>query len=96
MLLLNYYPPPPVSSDLDDSVAIYPLLLPTWKVHEGDSSRHRICLFPIGFVHPLHHGGNSIVFNLVFSFPSFFNIASQFLWSRYSYDAPEHHYIKCI
>jgi hypothetical protein len=89
-------PPPPVDGDPDNSAMIYSLLLSTCKFCEGDSSHHQIGPLPIGFVPPLRHHGNSIVFNLVFSFPSFFYIASRFLWSRYSYDAPEHHSIKCI
>jgi hypothetical protein len=46
----------------------------------------------IGFVLPLLYHDNFIVFNLVFSFLSFFYIASQFLWSRYSYDRS----VKCF
>jgi hypothetical protein len=69
--LIIFLPPPPVGGDLDDSTTIYSLLLPTCKVHEGDSSHHRIGPLPIGFVPPLRCHGNSIVFNLVFSFPSF-------------------------
>jgi hypothetical protein len=95
-LLFIFLSPPPVDGDPDDYMTIYSLLLPTCKVYEGDSSHHRIGLLPIGFVPPLHRRGNSLVFNLVFSFPSFFYIASQFLWSRYSYDDPEHHSVKCI
>jgi hypothetical protein len=87
---------PPVGGDPNDSAVIYFLLLPTCKIREGNSSRHRIGPLPIGFVPPLRHHGNSLVFNLVFSFPSFFCIASQFFWSRYSYDALEHHSINCI
>jgi hypothetical protein len=87
---------PPVGGYPDDSAVIYSLLLSTCKVREGDSSCHQRGLLPIRLVHPLHHHGNSIVFNLVFSFPSFFYIASRFLWSRYSYDTLEHRSVKCI
>jgi hypothetical protein len=62
---------PPVGSDLDDSTTISSQLMPTCKVRVGDFSCHRIGSLPIGFVPPLLHRGNSIVFNLVFSFPSF-------------------------
>jgi hypothetical protein len=82
--LLFIFLSPQVGGDPDDYTAIYSLLLPTCKVCEGDSSRHRIGPLPIRFVPLLRHRGNSIVFKLVFSFPSFFYIASQFLWSRYS------------
>jgi hypothetical protein len=44
---------PPVDGDPDDSPAISSLLLPTCKVHEGDSSLHRIGPLPLGFVPPL-------------------------------------------
>jgi hypothetical protein len=81
-LLFIFLSPPPVGGDPDDYTSIYSLLLPSCKVSEGDSSHHRIDLLSIGFVPPLHHRGNFIVFNLVFSFPSFLYIASQFLWSR--------------
>jgi hypothetical protein len=77
---------PPVGVDPDDSLAISSLLLPTCKVCEGDTSHHRIGPLPMEFVLPLLHRDNSIVFNLVFSFLSFFYIACRFLWSRYSYD----------
>jgi hypothetical protein len=92
-------PPPLVSGDPDDSptissllLAISSLLLPTCKVCEGDSSHHQIGLLPIRFVLPLLRRDNSAVFNLVFSFLSFFYIASQFPWSRNSYD----HFVKCL
>jgi hypothetical protein len=49
------------------------------------SAPHQIC-------YSLLRRGNSIVFNLVFSFLSFLYIASRFLWSRYSYDP----YVKCL
>jgi hypothetical protein len=83
---------PLVGGDLDDSPVISSLLLSTSKVHEGDSSHHRIGPLPIRFVLPLLRHDNSIVFNLVFSFLSFFYIASRFLWSRYSYDRS----VKCL
>jgi hypothetical protein len=87
---------PRVGGNTDDSPAISSLLLPTCKVREEDSSRYQIGPLPIGFVHPLLHRGNSIVFNLVFSFPSFFYIASRLLWSRYSYNATKHRSVKYI
>jgi hypothetical protein len=62
---------PQVGGDPDDSSTISSLVLPTYKVREGDSSHHRIGPLPIGFVSPLLRRGNSIVFNLVFSFPFF-------------------------
>jgi hypothetical protein len=60
-----------VGGDLDDYTTIYSLVLPNCKVREGDSSPHRIGLLPIGFVPPIRRHGNSIVFNLVFSFRFF-------------------------
>jgi hypothetical protein len=69
----------------DDFPVISTLLL-TCKVREGDSFHYQIGLLPIGFVPHLLRRGNSIMFNLVFSFPSFFYISSRFLWLRYSYD----------
>jgi hypothetical protein len=96
VFIFLFPPPPSVGGDPDVYMVIYSLLLPTCKVCEGNSSSHRIGPLPIGFVPPLHHHGNSIVFNLVFSFPYFFYIVSQFFWSRYSYDTPEHHSVKCI
>jgi hypothetical protein len=62
---------PSVDGDPDDSTVIYFLLLLTCKVCEGDYSRHWIGLLPIEFVHLLGCRGNSIVFNLVFSFSCF-------------------------
>jgi hypothetical protein len=62
---------PLVDGDLDDYMAIHSLVLPNCKVREGDSSHHRIGPLPIGFIPHLRRRGNSIVFNLVFSFPSF-------------------------
>jgi hypothetical protein len=82
--LLFIFLPSPIGGDPGDYTTIYSLLLSTYKVREGDSSRHQIGPLPIGFVPPLHRRGNSIVFNLVFCFPSFFYIASWFIWSRYS------------
>jgi hypothetical protein len=90
-----YFSLPPVGDDSDDSLAISFHLLPTCKVHEGNSSHHRIGPLPIEFVPPLLRRDNSILFNPVFSFLSFVYIASWFLWSRYSYDAPEHRSVKC-
>jgi hypothetical protein len=74
LTLLFIFLCPLVDGDPDDYTVIY------FLVHEGDSSHHWIGPLPIGFVPPLHCRGNSIVFNLVFSFPSFFYIASRFLW----------------
>jgi hypothetical protein len=91
-----FLPPPQVSGDANDSPMISSLLLPTCMVCEGDSSRHRIGLLPIGFIPPILCHSNSIVFNLVFSFSSFVYIASRFLWSRYSYDTTKHCYVKCL
>jgi hypothetical protein len=82
----------PVGGGPDDSLTISSLLLPTCKVCEMDSSHHRIGPLPIGFVLYLLRHDNFIVFNLVFSFMSFFYIASRFLSSRYSYDQS----VKCL
>jgi hypothetical protein len=72
MLSLHYlFFSPSVGGDPDDSPVISSLLLPTCKVREGDYSHHRIGPLSIGFVPPLLHRDNSIVFNLLFSFPSF-------------------------
>jgi hypothetical protein len=69
--LFIFLTPPLIGDDPDDYTTIYSLVLPNCKVHEGDSSRHWICPLPIGFVPPLRRRGNSILFNLVFSFPYF-------------------------
>jgi hypothetical protein len=45
-----FLPPPPVGGESDDSLTISSLLLPTCKVHEGDSSRHQIGPLTIGFI----------------------------------------------
>jgi hypothetical protein len=68
-----------VDGDAHDFPTISSLLLSTCKVREGDSFHHRIGPLPIGFVLPLLCRDNFIVFNLVFSFLSFFYIASRFL-----------------
>jgi hypothetical protein len=68
--LFIFLSPPSVGGDPNDYTVIYSLLLPTCKVHEGDSSHHRIGPIPIEFVPPFRRRGNSIVFNLVFSFLS--------------------------
>jgi hypothetical protein len=44
---------PPIGGDPDDSLTISSLLLPTCKVHEGDSSHHQIGPLPFEFVLPL-------------------------------------------
>jgi hypothetical protein len=70
LYFIVYFSLPLVDGKPDDSVAIYSLL-PTCKVHEGDSSHHWIGPLSIRFVHPLHRHDNFIVFNLVFSFLHF-------------------------
>jgi hypothetical protein len=89
---------PLVGGDQYNYTLIYSLVLPNCKVHEEDSFRHRIGSLPIGFVPPLRRRGNSIVFNLVFSFSSFsilqvdsFGQDTRTMLVRYSYDT-----IKCI
>jgi hypothetical protein len=65
-------PPPPVGGDLGDSVEISSLLLPICKVLEENSSHHRIGPLPNEFIPSLLSHGNSLGFNLLLSFPSFF------------------------
>jgi hypothetical protein len=90
-------PLPLVSDDPDDYTAIYSLLLLTCKVREGDSYYHRIGPLPIKFVPPLRRRGNSIVFNLVFSFLSFSILqVDSFDQDTHTMLQNEHHSVKCI
>jgi hypothetical protein len=52
-----YFYLPPVVGDLDDSVAIYSLLLPSCKFCEGHYSRHEIGpLVDVSYAAPQVHG----------------------------------------